>query len=91
MYGCSPQRHKSQYGNRNWEALRADRKPVPPLADYEAYQQTINKRAQHCFDPAKVRRIVIMMREGRARWEAGGMIGYKLSKAAYEKMPERLR
>src|SRR5690349_2107131 len=66
-------------------------KPVPPLADYEAYRATIDKRAQHSFNPAKVRRIVILMREGRTRSEAGGMIGYSMGKETFEKMPEHLR
>lgn len=70
-----------------------DNRPVPAIADYEAYCATLDNRAQKHFNPYKHRRITILTRGGDSLAEACRLVGMSVSGATKSraKMPERLK
>jgi hypothetical protein len=62
---------------------------VPPLADYEAYAATLDKRCR--IDPVKYRRITVLTRNATPLGEAAKLVGYAAVPDGYRKLPENLR
>ena len=68
-----------------------DKRPVAPIEEYEAYRDTIDARARAGVDPAKYRRITIMVRNGTPVTEAARLVGYAACPKGYRKLPDHLK
>lgn len=71
-----------------------DTKPVPPLAEYKAYEETLPTAQRKAFNPSMVRRIAILLREGETLQGACKLIGLRRNygkSQAYTLMPDSLK
>jgi hypothetical protein len=74
-----------------------DTKPVPPLAEYEAWfeERWANRKGRgggRHQDPRKWRRVAILRREGYSLAEALRLAGlYQSGDAFYKQLPEHLK
>lgn len=59
----------------NGQNIAIQAKPIAPLADYEKWFRSRNKRYGGKITPAKIRRIVIMRRQGATWKECGEAVG----------------
>lgn len=71
-----------------------DNRPVPPIAEYIAYEETLDSRARKHFNAYRHRRVTILVRNGETFNEACRLAGFRSVGAVREvraKMPEHLR
>jgi hypothetical protein len=67
---------------------------VPPLAEYEAYRQTLDSRCRRSYEPAIHRRLTILMRGGETLGSALKLLGRSAAggiRKTRDKMPDHLK
>jgi hypothetical protein len=61
--------------HHNGKNIAIQAKPIPPVADYERWFYGGNRSGGGKITPAKIRRIVIMRRQGSSWKECGDAVG----------------